>query len=144
MRKKQHATQSLRFRRWSRKAYATFISIGRCVSIGCLRKNVADSSLSKQKKVSSILSVYVNNGSSSSILYGNDDGELYKFNDDISAFYLLFNQLFQIRNVISAASSFSVKKESYFIFIENNVYVIKKDFSITNNSKVLNIKYTLS
>lgn len=42
---------TLRFRRWSRKAYAAFASIGRCVSIGCLRKNVADSSLSKQKAV---------------------------------------------------------------------------------------------
>lgn len=40
---------TLRFRRWSRKAYAAFASIGRCVSIGCLRKSVADSSLSKQK-----------------------------------------------------------------------------------------------
>ena len=40
---------TLRFRRWSRKAYAAFVSIGRCVSIGCLRKSVADSSLSKQK-----------------------------------------------------------------------------------------------
>lgn len=41
--------RTLRFRRWSRKAYAAFASIGRCVSIGCLRKSVADSSLSKQK-----------------------------------------------------------------------------------------------
>lgn len=40
---------SLRFRRWSRKAYATFASIGRCVTIGCLRKDAADSSLAKQK-----------------------------------------------------------------------------------------------
>lgn len=40
---------TLRFRRWSRKAYAAFASIGRCVTIGCLRKSVADSSLSKQK-----------------------------------------------------------------------------------------------
>ena len=41
---------TIRFRRWSRKAYAAFASIGRCVTIGCLRKSVADSSLSKQKK----------------------------------------------------------------------------------------------
>lgn len=41
--------QSLRFRRWSRKAYAVFCSVGRCVTIGCLSKAVADSSLSKQK-----------------------------------------------------------------------------------------------
>ncbi|MDR1224566.1 MAG: hypothetical protein LBL07_17060 [Tannerella sp.] len=37
------------FRRWSRKAYAAFCSIGRCVSIGRLRKNVAEASLKKQK-----------------------------------------------------------------------------------------------
>lgn len=41
---------TIRFRRWSRKAYAAFASIGRCVTIGALRKSVADSSLSKQKK----------------------------------------------------------------------------------------------
>lgn len=40
---------TIRFRRWSRKAYAAFASIGRCVTIGNLRKSVADCSLSKQK-----------------------------------------------------------------------------------------------
>ncbi|MEL5896222.1 hypothetical protein AAE250_22365 [Bacteroides sp. GD17] len=43
------ARHTIRFRRWSRKAYAAFASIGRCVTIGSLRKSVADSSLSKQK-----------------------------------------------------------------------------------------------
>ena len=43
------AIHTIRFRRWSRKAYAAFASIGRCVTIGCLRQSVADSSLSKQK-----------------------------------------------------------------------------------------------
>lgn len=41
--------QSIRFRRWSRKAYAIFCSVGRCVTIGCLSKAVVDSSLGKQK-----------------------------------------------------------------------------------------------
>ena len=41
----------MRFRRWSRKAYASFASIGRCVTIGRLRKNIANSSLRKQKTV---------------------------------------------------------------------------------------------
>ncbi len=40
---------TIRFRKWSRKAYAVFASIGRNVTIGCLPKSVADSSLSKQK-----------------------------------------------------------------------------------------------
>lgn len=40
---------TLRFRKWSRKAYAAFASLGRCVTIGCLSKSVADSSLKKQK-----------------------------------------------------------------------------------------------
>ena len=40
---------TIRFRKWSRKAYAAFASLGRCVTIGCLPKSVADSSLSKQK-----------------------------------------------------------------------------------------------
>ncbi|MFR1324934.1 MAG: hypothetical protein ACLSCE_01190 [Bacteroides cellulosilyticus] len=49
MRKRQLYRTTLRFRKWSRKAYAAFASLGRCVTIGCLPKSVADSSLSKQK-----------------------------------------------------------------------------------------------
>lgn len=49
MRNTSPAAPTIRFRCWSRKAYAAFASIGRCVTIGCLRKSVADSSLSKQK-----------------------------------------------------------------------------------------------
>ena len=40
---------SFRFRRWSRKAYAAFASIGRHVTIGCVNKRIADKSLSKQE-----------------------------------------------------------------------------------------------
>ena len=49
MRKRQLNRTTLRFRKGSRKAYAAFASLGRCVTIGCLPKSVADSSLSKQK-----------------------------------------------------------------------------------------------
>lgn len=38
----------IRFRRWSRKAYASFCSLGKCVTIGCLSKGIADASLGKQ------------------------------------------------------------------------------------------------
>jgi hypothetical protein len=41
----------IHFRRWSRKGYAVFCSIGRCVLIGRLGKNVAEASLKKQKAV---------------------------------------------------------------------------------------------
>lgn len=49
MRNTTPVRHTIRFRRWSRKAYAAFASIGHCVTIGCLPKSVADSSLSKQK-----------------------------------------------------------------------------------------------
>lgn len=49
MKKTKPVRHIIRFRRWSRKAYAAFSSIGCCVTIGCVRKSVADSSLSKQK-----------------------------------------------------------------------------------------------
>lgn len=41
---KQHTSRpvALRFRRWSRKAYATFISIQRAVTIGQLTANVSE------------------------------------------------------------------------------------------------------
>ncbi|MDR0895834.1 MAG: adenosylmethionine--8-amino-7-oxononanoate transaminase [Prevotellaceae bacterium] len=39
---------SLRFRQWSRKGYAVFAGLGKCITIGTLSKSVADSSLAKQ------------------------------------------------------------------------------------------------
>ena len=45
---------SLRFRRWSRKAYSAFASIGRHVTIGCVSKSIADKSLSKQARVNEL------------------------------------------------------------------------------------------
>lgn len=39
---------SARFRYWSRKGYAAFSSLGKCVTIGCLRKNVTEQALMKQ------------------------------------------------------------------------------------------------
>lgn len=42
---------SVRFTRWSRKPYAIFLSLKVCVTIGRLRKSVADSSLCKTGKL---------------------------------------------------------------------------------------------
>lgn len=39
----------LRFRRWSRKEYAAFVSLHRHVTIGQVGRGIADASLSKQK-----------------------------------------------------------------------------------------------
>lgn len=50
MRERQQTLQrNIRFRYWSRKAYAAFASIGVCVSIGQLRKNVTERALGKQQ-----------------------------------------------------------------------------------------------
>lgn len=43
-------TSAIRFRKWSNKGYAIFSSLGRCVTIGHLSKEIADSSLSKQQR----------------------------------------------------------------------------------------------
>ena len=48
MKKKQKPSTQLRFRRWSRNAYGAFASIGRAVTIGCLRADMTDVSLRKQ------------------------------------------------------------------------------------------------
>lgn len=37
-----------RFRQYSRKGYAIFSSLGRCVTIGCLKKNITEQAFSKQ------------------------------------------------------------------------------------------------
>lgn len=42
---------AIRFRRWSRKRYAMFCSVGRQVTIGMLSKSVTEASLGKQRGV---------------------------------------------------------------------------------------------
>lgn len=50
MRKRlQNTRRNVRFRQWSRKAYAVFASLGVCVTIGQLRKNVTERALCKQQ-----------------------------------------------------------------------------------------------
>lgn len=44
-------TETLRFRRWSRKAYAAFVSICKLVTIGCLKREIAEQSLAKNISV---------------------------------------------------------------------------------------------
>lgn len=43
-----HMNPTVRFRRWSRKRYAAFRSIGVCINIGTLQHHLAETSLSKQ------------------------------------------------------------------------------------------------
>ena len=50
MKKERYISHSfIRFRQWSRKAYAIFATLGLCVTIGQLRKNVTECALSKQQ-----------------------------------------------------------------------------------------------
>lgn len=49
----KHLPRTIRFRKWSRKAYAAFASIGKCVTIGHVSKSIADNSLTKSKTVTS-------------------------------------------------------------------------------------------
>ena len=42
---------TIRFRYWSRKKYAMFYSLGKYVTIGNLKKEIADVSLGKQANV---------------------------------------------------------------------------------------------
>ena len=51
MNKLYRSKQMIRFRRWSRKRYAMFCSLGKCVTIGTLKKGVTDVSLGKQANI---------------------------------------------------------------------------------------------
>lgn len=51
MRKNYQTKQFIRFRRWSRKGYAMFGSLGKLVTIGTLNKSVVEASLNKQQGV---------------------------------------------------------------------------------------------
>lgn len=50
MNRKQHIVPpcTVRFRRWSRKGYAAFASLGRCVTIGQVCKSITERALAKQ------------------------------------------------------------------------------------------------
>ncbi len=48
---------TIRFRYWNRKKYAIFYSLGKCVTIGNLKKEIADVSLGKQANVCTAFSV---------------------------------------------------------------------------------------
>ena len=41
----------MRFRRWNRKGYAAFASMGRVVTIGCVHKSIAEAALRKQDRM---------------------------------------------------------------------------------------------
>ena len=61
--KQLHKQKSLRFRKWSRKSYAAFQSIGKHVTIGNLKNIVADTFLGKQTNtVALAVDAYTTNG----------------------------------------------------------------------------------
>lgn len=51
MRKTISNKHMIRFRKWSRKAYAMFASIGKCVTIGNVKKGIVEASLGKQGNI---------------------------------------------------------------------------------------------
>ena len=73
----------VRFRCWSRKGYAMFASLGKCVTIGNLRKRVADVSLGKQVQVCTL--------PSTSILFLEDDSEAKAADDDLNLYDFLLH-----------------------------------------------------
>lgn len=64
MNQKQHLIpqRNLRFRRWSRKGYAAFASIGACVSIGQVCKSIVESALRKQSAPNAIACTHAPTG----------------------------------------------------------------------------------
>lgn len=48
MNRNDQTRTTLRFRHWTRKGYAVFASLGQCVTIGQLRKNITERALTKQ------------------------------------------------------------------------------------------------
>lgn len=108
--------QSIRFRRWSRKAYAVFCSVGRCVTIGCLSKAVADSSLSKQKgeNLSTVAESY------------QDKETIDEENDHLPDVSLLLLQLIQPQTILNkscgVAESVDCAASAYFYSIRPNEY----------------------
>ncbi len=55
MNKQISKSQIIRFRRWCRKGYAIFCSLGKTVAIGNLRKGIVEASLKKAARCMSIV-----------------------------------------------------------------------------------------
>lgn len=88
----------VRFRCWSRKGYAMFASLGKCVTIGNLRKGVADVSLGKQVQVCTL--------PSTSILFLEDDSEAIAADDDLNLYdFLLHVSVFQPQQIVEKAGA---------------------------------------
>ena len=58
-----HKAGSVRFRRWSRKGYAVFVSLHYAVTIGHVCRSIADAALSKNKSFSTVNRKQVSSGS---------------------------------------------------------------------------------
>lgn len=95
MKKKRYNNQSIRFKRWNRKANAVFLSLSRCVTIGCLSQDIANASLKKQKQ----LYISIENECEYNQEYA--DHEVVVASKDISILALL--QLEQILNTQAKA-----------------------------------------
>lgn len=97
---------TLRFRRWCRKGYAAFSSLGQKVSIGCLRADLCNRSLSKQTHVCALdkLSEFDKEPLDEALFDSLPDG--------LSAFLLQ-----PVSNVTEVPSSFSVKAGSEYLLV---------------------------
>ena len=91
---------TLRFRRWCRKGYAAFGSLGRSVTIGCLQADICDKSLQKQTKICLPSDVCF----SFAEIAEAEQPDLLP--DDLLSFYLLA----PVVNVPKAVVPFSVKR----------------------------------
>lgn len=86
-----HKKLSLRFRRWSRKSYAAFKSMGKHVTIGHIKNIIADALLGKQKNTTTIFEETFRENNAS------EHSEVHKPPDDalllMELFYVPFVQI---------------------------------------------------
>ncbi len=108
----------IRFRRWSRRVYATFQSIGKCVNIGAVCKSITEISLKKQKGILYISKTNI------SIRYSNNDENNKDTPPDIS---LLLTE--RRKSVVTVSS----RDNSYYVQfllhqIETGIYCLTNSY----------------
>lgn len=130
---KQHTprTQTLRFRRWSRKAYAAFASICREVTIGCLKRGITEQALAKNLSVAISLPVIVEQ---------EEKDNFYKEEESIAiAMLCRMNLLIPVQAESAAAPQHKIQNNSLRQRAESISYKLRTFRSFYLSGKIIKI-----
>lgn len=117
---------SLRFRRWSRKAYSLFVSCNNHVTIGHVCKSIVDASCRKTSNTLSpvILSCKIDCIADDEEVFGPSSGQWL----ELDVLSVLFSTINVGKNVCAQTSESSICRVEYLMFNNISPYVRNRQF----------------